>query len=1043
MQVVFSIVVLWVATHFTRQAKAQATNGIISGTVIDASGAAVPGVTIQVKNVNTGVTRTVLTNEQGRYRVPDLLVGAYEVQGALPGFQTVVQRGIPLTVGSERVVDFSLQVGQPETTVTVEGEIAQVDTTSTAIASLIEQKQIADLPLNGRNYTQLIALAPGVQQAAPGTSGFYGRGANFSVAGARPEGQAFLLDNTNVQDFWNHGPGSAVLGTTLGVEAIGEFSTQTNTYGAQFGGAGAAINAVTRSGTNQFHGSVFEYFRNSVLDARGPFDGPKLPTFRQNQFGASLGGPIRKDKTFFFANYEGLRRGLGLTRVTFVPDANAHNGILPGLNPIPLSPLIQQLLTYYPIPNNSIGGGLGRYSVVATQAGNEDYILGRVDHMISATDSVFGRYIRDRADFTDPFSGSNLPLWPETHRTGNHYATIEERHIVSSAVVNLARFSFVRTREGSNLNDNLPGLSFYPNRKNGTISVAAGTTISGSVAPLGSSIFLPFQIVQNKFSGADDVYWTHGLHNLRIGGYVERVQSNVNAPGWFGGNWSFSSLENFLRGNPSVFLGPLPGQEDAYRDFREIDAVGYVQDEWRVRPKLTLNLGLRYNFVSNPVTVKHPLNAITDFVKGTGFVQVPNVFKNNPSLRNFDPRFGFAYDPFNDHKTSIRGGFGVFHNPVQPRTYASAYYFNPPYVLGTVIAPSFPSPFASLTAPLPSQTNGVNYDTPSTPYLMQWNLNLQRQVMEATILTVGYVGSRGAHLFNQRDQNPPIPAIGPTGERIYGTLGPTGVVVPNRRRNTAFGPLNSAEPTANSIYNSLQANLNRRFQRNVQAQVSYTWSHCTDNSSSTYGLEGGLPILDPYDAARDRGNCLFDRRHSLVISSLVALPFKGAFAGHQLIEGWQLTGIWNVRTGPPLNILTGFDQSGLGLSTNHNRPSLKPGRTWDDIKIGKLNRWFDPTAFTLQPVGTIGNLGRNVFFGPGFSNIDFSAMKNTRLKEQLNLQFRAEFYNLLNHPNWGLPNVNVFTQAANGGGNYSPAAGTITSLAAPQRQIQFALKMIF
>ncbi|PYS06000.1 MAG: hypothetical protein DMG17_33210 [Acidobacteria bacterium] len=463
MQVVFSIVVLWVATHFTRQAKAQATNGIISGTVIDASGAAVPGVTIQVKNVNTGVTRTVLTNEQGRYRVPDLLVGAYEVQGALPGFQTVVQRGIPLTVGSERVVDFSLQVGQPETTVTVEGEIAQVDTTSTAIASLIEQKQIADLPLNGRNYTQLIALAPGVQQAAPGTSGFYGRGANFSVAGARPEGQAFLLDNTNVQDFWNHGPGSAVLGTTLGVEAIAEFSTQTNTYGAQFGGAGAAINAVTRSGTNQFHGSVFEYFRNSVLDARGPFDGPKLPTFRQNQFGASLGGPIRKDKTFFFANYEGLRRGLGLTRVTFVPDANAHNGILPGLNPIPLSPLIQQLLTYYPIPNNSVGGGLGRYSVVATQVGNEDYVLGRVDHMISATDSVFARYIRDRADFTDPFSGSNLPLWPETHRTGNHYATIEERHIVSSAVVNLARFSFVRTREGSNLNDNLPGLSFYPN----------------------------------------------------------------------------------------------------------------------------------------------------------------------------------------------------------------------------------------------------------------------------------------------------------------------------------------------------------------------------------------------------------------------------------------------------------------------------------------------------------------------------------------------------------------------------------------------------
>src|SRR5438128_9010140 len=340
MQVVFSIVVLWVATHFTRQAKAQATNGIISGTVIDASGAAVPGVTIQVNNVNTGVTRTVFTNEQGRYRVPALLVGAYEVQGALPGFQTVVQRGIPLRVGSERVVDFSLQVGQPETTVTVEGEIAQVDTTSTAIASLIEQKQIADLPLNGRNYTQLIALAPGVQQAAPGTSGFYGRGANFSVAGARPEGQAFLLDNTNVQNFWNHGPGSAVLGTTLGVEAIAEFSTQTNTYSAQFGGSGAAVNAVTRSGNNSFHGSLFEYLRNNALDARAFYDGPKLPGFRQNQFGGSLGGPIKKDKAFFFFNYEGLRKQQGLTQIATVPDADARRGILPGQPPIKISKAI-------------------------------------------------------------------------------------------------------------------------------------------------------------------------------------------------------------------------------------------------------------------------------------------------------------------------------------------------------------------------------------------------------------------------------------------------------------------------------------------------------------------------------------------------------------------------------------------------------------------------------------------------------------------------------------------------------------------------------
>ena len=294
-------------------ANAQGTNGVISGTVTDSSGAALPGAMVQVKNVSTGVIRTVTTNEVGRFRVPDLLVGQYEVTATQGGFQTVVESAIPLTVGSERVVNFSLPVGQAQETVTVESQLAQVDTTSAAEATLVEQKQISDLPLNGRNYTQRIALAPGVLQTPPTfPSGFYGRGADYSVSGSRPEGQAFLLDNTNVQDFWNHGPGSAVLGTTLGVEAIAEFSTQTNTYSAQFGGAGAAINAVTKSGTNNFHGSLFEYLRNNALDARAFYDGPQLPAFHRNQFGGSLGGPIRKDKAFIFFNYEGLRSGTGL-----------------------------------------------------------------------------------------------------------------------------------------------------------------------------------------------------------------------------------------------------------------------------------------------------------------------------------------------------------------------------------------------------------------------------------------------------------------------------------------------------------------------------------------------------------------------------------------------------------------------------------------------------------------------------------------------------------------------------------------------------------
>ena len=1011
---------------------AQATNGTIQGTVTDPSGAVVNGATVEVKNLRTGVARSAVTNEQGRYRVPDLIVGDYETQVKMNGFQTSVQRNIAVTVGSERVIDFTLQVGQSQQTITVESQVSQVETTSAGITTLVESRQIADLPLNGRNYTQLIALAPGVQQTVSGfPSGFYGRGADFSVSGARPEGQAFLLDNTNVQDFWNHGPGSAVLGTTLGVEAIAEFTTQTNTYSAQFGGAGSAINAVTKSGTNEFHGSAYEYLRNSALDARAFYDPAKLPAFRRNQFGGSLGGPIKKDKAFFFVNYEGLRNSQGQTRPTFVPDADARKGIIPGLPQITISPLINQLLSYYPIPTSSIGGGLGPYNPVATQVGNEDYFLGRVDYNLSDKDSVFVRYVKDGAQFDDPFSGGPIPLWPETHHTGNHYATIEERHIFSPSIINLLRAGFVRTSEASDLNNNLPGLSFYPNRKNGTV------TIAGGVAPLGSSIFLPFLFVQNKFSGGDDVYWTHGNHNIKFGGVVERVQSNVDAPGWLGGQYNFNSLADFLNASPFLFFGPLPSQSDGYRDFRELDLTGYIHDDWKVSRTLTLNLGLRYSFVTNPVTSKHPLNAITDYLHSTAFERVPNVFKDNPSLRNFDPRFGFAWDPFKDHKTAIRGGYGIFHNPIAPRTYASAYYFNPPYSFNVQVFPTFPTPTFPATLQ-PSQSNAVNYDTSATPYQEQWNFNVQRQLDTATILTVGYVGSRGVHLFIQRDQNPPTTTTGANGRRVFSTPGPFGPVT-NPRVNPALGPYNGAEASGNSVYHSLQVNLNHRFQRHFQGQLSYTWSHCIDNGSNTYGLEGGFPVMDPYNSATDRGNCLFDRRHAFVFSGLYEVPFRANFVGHQLVEGWQLNGFWSIRTGIPFTPSDGYDYPGMGAAFVNPRPDLVGGRTADNIQVGTLDRWFDPTAYVLPPAGQLGNAGRNSLFGPHFWNVDFSLFKDVPITERFKAQFRAEFFNILNHSNWGNPNPSIFV----GGGSRNPLAGRITTLSGTMRQIQFAVKLVF
>jgi hypothetical protein len=1010
----------------------QAVNGTISGTVTDPSGAAIAGATVEVKNTATQVVRTVTTNAQGRYTVPELIVGAYDVKVSMTGFQNSVQTGVPVEVGGERVADVTMKIGQAQETVTVEAQAAQVDTSSSAVSTLVETKQVEDLPLNGRNYTQLVTLAPGVQQIAPapGVPGFYGVGQNYSISGARPEGQAFLLDNSNVQDFWDHGPGSASLGTTLGVESIAEFSIQTNTYSAQFGGAGSAINAVTKSGTNEFHGTVFEYLRNSDLDARAFYDPSQIPAFHRNQFGGSLGGPILKNKLFFFFNYEGLRNDQGLTEVAFVPTAAAR---------LTTNPLLAQILSYYPLPTINLGGGVGESFQGASQLGRENYYVARVDYNLSSSDSIFTRYINDGAFFHDPFSGGPIPLWPETDHTANQYATVEERHIVSPSILNLARFSFVRTRESADLDNNEPGLSFFPDRKNGTLAITG-------LSPLGSSIFLPFYFVQNKFSEGDDVYWTVGRHSLRFGAELRRVDSNLNAPGWLGGEYEFTSLQNFLAETSLIYLGPSPNLLDGDRDFREIDANSYIQDDWKVSSRLTINMGLRYEFVTNPVTDLHPLYSVTSFLTSTDWTHVPNVFRNNPSLKNFDPRVGFAYSPLSNNKTSIRAGFGIFHDPIAPRTYASAYYFDPPYSSDVIVFPTFLTPTFG-AAPAPSQTNGVDYNTDVTPYNMQWNFNIQQEIAPATILQVGYVGSRGVHLFYQADRNPPIPTTGPDGNQTFGTFVPSAGVLNNPRVNPALGYFNSAEAGANSSYNALQVNLNHRFQKHVQGQLSYTWAHCIDDSSDTYGLEGGAPIQNPYNALADVGDCLFDRRQALVISTLVELPLNGSFAGHQLIEGWQLSGIATVHSGIPLTIGDGFDQAGTGNPFADDRPNLNPGYNAGNIIPGTLNQWFNPAAFTIPPPGEFGNMGRNNLVGPGFWNIDFSTIKNTKLTERFTLQFRAEFFNIFNHANWGLPDTSVFQQGFNAAGQevvtVNPAAGQITTLASNMRQIQFALKLIF
>jgi hypothetical protein len=1065
--------------------EAQAVTATILGTVTDASGAAIPGATIEVKNVGTGIAQSTATDEQGRYRVPDLGIGEYESQASKAGFQTVVHKGITLTVGSQPVVDFSLPVGAVQETVTVESQVSQVDVTSAAIGALVEGTQIRDLPLNGRNYTSLITLAPGVQTGAqaaqaPG-SGFFGRGAQFSVAGSRLYGQGYLLDNTDVAGFFGHGVGSGATGGSLGVEAIAEFQALTATYGAQFGGNGAVLNAVSKSGTNDFHGSVYEFLRNNRLDARDYFDlpsqpnGSRNPPFRRNQFGGSLGGPVKKDRAFFFVNYEGLRQLKGISTPIFIPDANARNGFLPcaiagsaapcdaatGLANVGFAnSSVRDTLSLYPATTNTAPNGVVASIAQENQIAHQDYLLARFDYSLSPKDSLFVRYVHDRGEFLLP---STIPLYVENDLSRAHIATIEWKRVATANLLNLTRFSFVRPAEyGSYPNPHATApngshpLEFYPGLgiQDGIISIAGLTGI-------GPSGILPTTVVPNRFTAADDVAWTRSAHSLKFGAAFERFQQN-DTSGFRGpGAYNFNGLLQFLQGNVSVFTGNAIGQFNDTRLFRELWITPYVQDDWKATRKLTLNLGLRYTWGANPSEAKNNLYQIVDPPNTSNFVNVPHVWQSNPNTKNFDPRIGLAYDVFGDHKTSLRAGFGVFHEIIKATVYQAGYVLNPPYTtLAAVPIPGVCTPAygpvtpggngaANLACPQQvSITQGYWYKSKTSPYMMQYNLSLQREIGDGNVVTIGYVGSQGRHLWAQHDLNAPLPntpAAGVPANSPCGLLAclTGGRIVTNTRPNLqGVSFLVYFQPVGTSNYNSLQASFNHRFSHNFQTQVSYTWSKSLDQVSNSIGLEAGqgqsgTGASNPYSRAYDYGRSTFDRTHNLTANAVYVVPLRG----NKFIEGWQINGLASAISGIPFNPVIGFDNEGLQAQTTQNaeRPNILPGCTYKSAIVGKPNQWFNPTCFAVPVVGTPGNIGRDSLIGPGLFNVDFAVFKNTKINERFNSQFRAEFFNVLNHPNFGAPTTATFSQ----GGSVNTNAGRITTTNTFQRQIQFGLKIMF
>jgi outer membrane receptor protein involved in Fe transport len=1058
----------------------QTSTATISGHVTDMSGAAVAGAKVAVKNVATGTVTELTSDAEGRYRAPEVIVGDYEVRVQAPGFETVVHPGVPASVGEESIVDVSLPVGQATQVVTVNDRISQVDTSSAALAFTLDTQQIQDLPMGtARNFTDLINLAPGVSAIANGNGGnFYGQQTNYSVSGSRPTGLGFLIDSTSMTTFQGKSAGSGATGTAAGIEALTQYQVLTNTYSAQFGGNGIVVNAASKSGTNTFHGSAYTFLGNSALNARAmqdlsvipPATTAVLPPSRTAVFGGSVGGPIKKDKSFFFVNYEGLRNGGSQTTLnTNLPDINAHNGYLPckqataytcdpstGLAFVGFAPGTQAIMNFLPIvpASASAVNSLYRANPIVN---HDNYVLGRVDYTLTDKDNIFLRAVSDQA-YRNQTTG--IGAFTEKDASSNYYATIEERHIFSATLVNLARVTFLRPQEiGTQQGSSYPQLQLVPGAPvNASISIGAANRV------LGPNQSLPFNLTQDGYEGMDDVIWTHGSHNVKFGvGYrvTQDFTSNVNA---VGGTLTFQSLLTFLQGLPSNFNAPAPGLLYPNRDTVEKQLAPYVHDEWKVSRRLTLNLGVRYEWAANPSENRNNLYNFTNPKTNTNWVNIPTFFANNPTNKNFAPRFGFAFDPFADHKTSIRGGFGVFYDVMTGHIMLPAYWAAYPFATvalgggGGAATVPWPDPYSGIAnakSSPPTVGAGFLYGNgkTSTPYAMQYNFSIQRELPQGMVLQVAYAGARGIHLLGTMEENPPQIING-----AFGTLNTAnGQTTANPRVNTALGSLQMRSTWGNSDYNALQVSLTRRFISHLSTQVSYSYQKSMDYGSSfsqDTSIGNNVVSSNPYDNNVDRGRSTFDRTHVLRINATYELPF----AKNQIVKGWRFAGIWSQNTGAPTTLTNGFSRAGVGgNSGGADRPNLAPGCAADPI-VGKVSEWYDPSCFTLPAVGTLGNLGRTTIVGPPFKNMAFSLLKDTRLpkiSETFDVQFRAEVANLFNHPNYvlsGNGGTNA-TQIWSGAGAVvngvqgppvpNPIAGVIQGQQGPGRSITFALKIIF
>ncbi len=1064
----------------------QNIRGTILGTVRDQTGAVIRGAKVTVRHVATGLTRTETTGDTGEYLIPQLPVGEYNLEAEQTGFKKFERTGIHLQVDDKLRIDVTLTVGETTETVEVQASTPVIATDSATVGNVVDNRKVTELPLNGRNFLQLNLLVPGANQGVKGSQN-QTQGGSISVNGAREQANNFLLDGADNNDLAINQYAVAV-----STEAIQEFKVQESTYSAEFGRSGGAqINVTTKSGSNEFHGVLYEYLRNAQLDAKNFFDkaNAPIPPYKRNQFGTSVGGPIKKDQTFFFFNYEGTRIRQSITKLATVPTAAMKAGDFstlpitiydpttlhfvngaPVRNPFPGNKILPgsmdtvgaAVAKLYPDPNGTIGASSGLYTSSPGRTDDFNQYTARIDHRFDANDNIFGRYTfskEDRFDTFDPFcSATNVPGYGCNTLNGGQSLELNYIRLAGANKVNELRLGFNRVRGGIFQQDQSTDLS----TQLGILGTSRSPVDFGlpriqvtGFDSLGDAGNLPQDRHDNTYQVTDSFAWTRGSHAIKFGGDFRRFQLNLlfdsnargaitfdpfftagavqNANGTIGpASGTGSSFADLLLGDPRTstvsrsFAG-LTG--NTVTGFRTYSMNYFIQDDWRVRPNLTLNLGLRWEYNSPVVDKYNHLGTFDPTATSTGLLRIttadhPDLYST--SKRQFAPRFGLAWTPFGP-KTVFRGGYGMFWD-VKLLNIHLIPALSPPFLV--------PQNFNQSTNGVPNINLADPYGGKGTPpipgaswienpflngYLQQWSFNIERELPSSMGFTIGYVGSKGTHLDHAYDANAPLPS--PLFQQA-------------NRPYPQFAALSVRSASASSTYDALQVSMEKKFSKGLSFLSAYTFSKAIDDGSAW-----NATVVDPFNFRTERGLSTFDTRHRWVTSYTYDLPFGSGqrFGSHlsgaanMILGGWQTNGIFTVQSGNPLDVLVGTDLAGIAGST---RPDVtaNPNNFSHDPA-----RWFNTSVFSANFVGRFGDAGRNIVIGPGTTDLDFALLKVFPLRsENRYVQFRSEFFNIANHPNFDNPNTTLL----------SPSFGRITSAGvqdprSSSRQIQFALRLVF